>query len=44
MARLVFENIRYISYEGDEGEVMICVSHSGSLNLYDEESNRILTK
>ncbi|HOV92481.1 MAG TPA: DNA-directed RNA polymerase subunit beta' [Candidatus Kapabacteria bacterium] len=42
--KVSFENIRYISYEGDEGEVMICVSHSGSLNLYDEESNRILTK
>lgn len=39
-----YENIRFISYEGDTGEVIICVSHSGTLNIFDEENNRILTR
>ncbi len=39
-----FENIRTISYEGDEGTVTIAVSRSGTIHIYDPDSNRSLTK
>ncbi len=39
-----FENIRTISYEGDDGEVTIVTSRSGTINILDTDSNRILTK
>ncbi|MFP4527575.1 MAG: DNA-directed RNA polymerase subunit beta', partial [Candidatus Kapaibacterium sp.] len=39
-----FENMRIISYEGDDGEINIAVSRSGQINIVDPESNRILTK
>ncbi|MGA2296168.1 MAG: DNA-directed RNA polymerase subunit beta' [FCB group bacterium] len=39
-----FENVRIVSYEGDEGETSVVVSRSGVINIIDPESNRILTK
>jgi DNA-directed RNA polymerase subunit beta' len=39
-----FENIKTISYEGDEGEIVIVTSRSGSINILDTDSNRVLTK
>jgi len=44
MAKLISKILDILSYQGDESEVMICVSHSGSINIFDEENNRILTK
>ncbi len=42
--RITFENMRYITYEGEEDETTIVVSRSGSINLVDPDSNRVLTK
>jgi DNA-directed RNA polymerase subunit beta' len=42
--RITFENMRYITYEGEEEETTIVVSRSGSINLVDPDSNRVLTK
>ena len=39
-----FENMRIVSYEGDEGEIDVVVSRSGSINIKGADSNRILTK
>ncbi|MFA7626938.1 MAG: DNA-directed RNA polymerase subunit beta', partial [Candidatus Kapaibacterium sp.] len=39
-----FENIRTISYEGDEGTITIAVSRSGTIHIVDPENNRTLTK
>jgi len=39
-----FENIKYISYEGEDGPVYIIVSHSGAINIIDPDSNRVLTR
>ena len=39
-----FENVRIVSYEGDEGEIQLVVSRSGVINIVDPDSNRILTK
>jgi DNA-directed RNA polymerase subunit beta' len=42
--RIEFENIRLVTYEGDEGEISIVVSRSGVINIIDPDSNRVLTK
>ncbi|MFA6571950.1 MAG: DNA-directed RNA polymerase subunit beta', partial [Bacteroidota bacterium] len=39
-----FENVRWVSYEGDEDEIMIAVCRSGVINIMDPDSDRILTK
>jgi len=39
-----FENIRQVSYEGDEDMVHVAVSRSGIINIVDPDSNRTLTK
>jgi DNA-directed RNA polymerase subunit beta' len=39
-----YENVRTISYEGDEGTITIAVSRSGTIHIIDPESNRTLTK
>jgi DNA-directed RNA polymerase subunit beta' len=39
-----FENIKKISYEGEDGPVHIIVSHSGAINIIDPDSNRVLTR
>ncbi|MCX6153452.1 MAG: DNA-directed RNA polymerase subunit beta' [Candidatus Kapabacteria bacterium] len=39
-----FENMRIVSYEGDEGQISIVVSRSGVINIVDPDSNRILNK
>ncbi len=39
-----FENIRTISYEGDEGTITIATSRSGIIQIIDPDSNRMLTK
>ena len=39
-----FENIRTISYEGDEGTITIAISRSGTIHIVDPDSNRTLTK
>ncbi len=39
-----FENVRTISYEGDEGEVTVAVSRSGVIYIVEPNSNRKLTK
>jgi DNA-directed RNA polymerase subunit beta' len=39
-----FENVRIVSYEGDEGEIQLVVSRSGIINIVDPDSNRTLTK
>ena len=39
-----FENMRIISYEGDEDEVTLVTSRSGVINIMDPDSNRVLTK
>jgi DNA-directed RNA polymerase subunit beta' len=39
-----FENMRTVSYEGDEDTITIAVSRSGVINIVDPDSNRILTK
>ncbi len=39
-----FDNIRQISYEGEEGQVHISISRMGSINIIDPDSNRVLTK
>jgi len=38
------ENIKLISYESDSGTEQIVISHSGSINIIETDSNRILTK
>lgn len=38
-----FENMRTVSYEGEEGEVTVVVSRSGVINIIDPDSNRKLT-
>ena len=42
--KIQFENIRTVSYEGDEEEITLVVSRSGVINIVDPDSNRILTK
>ncbi len=42
--KIKFENLRIISYEGDEGMVQIVVSRSGEIHIVDPESERTLTK
>ena len=39
-----FENIRIVSYDGDEGDINVVVSRSGVINIIDTDSNRVLTK
>lgn len=39
-----FENIRTVSYEEDEGEVLVVVSRNGVINIIEPDSNRVLTK
>jgi DNA-directed RNA polymerase subunit beta' len=39
-----FENIRTISYEGDDGTITIAISRSGTIQIIDPDSNRTLTK
>jgi DNA-directed RNA polymerase subunit beta' len=39
-----FENMRVVSYEGDEEEINLVVSRSGVVNIIEPESNRVLTK
>jgi len=39
-----FDNVRIVSYEEDESQVQVVVSRSGTINLVDSESNRVLTK
>jgi DNA-directed RNA polymerase subunit beta' len=39
-----FENIRQVSYEGEEDMVHVAVSRSGIINIVDPDSNRTLTK
>ncbi|NLO19993.1 MAG: DNA-directed RNA polymerase subunit beta' [Ignavibacteria bacterium] len=42
--KIEFENLRFITYEGEEEETNIVVSRSGSINLIDPDSNRSLIK
>ncbi len=42
--KIKFENLRIISYEGDDGLVQIVVSRSGEIHIVDPESDRTLTK
>ena len=43
--KIQFENIRFVAYEDEEeNEVAVVTSRSGSINIIDPESNRILTK
>ena len=42
--QIQFENVRIVSYEGDEGETQLVVSRSGVINIVDPDSNRTLTK
>jgi DNA-directed RNA polymerase subunit beta' len=42
--KIKFENIRIISYEGDDGLIQIVVSRSGEIHIVDPESDRTLTK
>ncbi len=39
-----FENMRVVTYEGEEGEVQVVVSRSGVINIIGKDSNRVLTK
>ena len=39
-----FENMRIVSYEGDEGQINVVISRSGVILIKDVESNRVLTK
>jgi DNA-directed RNA polymerase subunit beta' len=39
-----FENVKTVSYEGDEEKIVLATSRSGIVNIIDQESNRILTK
>ncbi|MBM2816893.1 MAG: rpoC [Ignavibacteria bacterium] len=39
-----FENIKMVSYDGDDGEIHIVVSRSGVINIIDPDSNRVLNK
>ncbi|MCO5250024.1 MAG: DNA-directed RNA polymerase subunit beta' [Candidatus Kapabacteria bacterium] len=39
-----FENVKTVSYEGDEEKIVLATSRSGIINIIDPESNRILTK
>jgi DNA-directed RNA polymerase subunit beta' len=41
--KIVFENIRLVSYDDDDGITSIVVSRNGVINIVDPESNRILT-
>ena len=42
--KVKFENVRTISYEGDEGEVTVSVSRSGVIYIIQPNSNRQLAK
>jgi len=42
--RIQFENVRIVTFQGDDSESTIVVSRSGVINIYDEESNHLLTK
>ncbi|ROL62068.1 DNA-directed RNA polymerase subunit beta' [Bacteroidetes/Chlorobi group bacterium ChocPot_Mid] len=39
-----FENVRVVSYSGDESDTQIVISRNGVINIIDPDSNRILTK
>lgn len=39
-----FENVRYISYEGDNGINNVVVSRNGEIQIIDPETEQILTK
>jgi len=39
-----FENVKTVSYEGDEGPIVLATSRSGIINIVEPESNRTLTK
>ncbi len=39
-----FENVRYVTYQGDAEEISVLVSRSGVINIVEPESNRVLTK
>jgi len=39
-----YENVRTVSYEGDEEETIMAVSRSGIIHIVDPDSNRELTK
>ncbi len=39
-----FDNMKIVSYEGDEEQINIAVSQSGIINIIDPDSNRQLTK
>lgn len=42
--KIKFENMRIISFEGDNGEINIVVSRNGSIEIIDPDSDRTLTK
>jgi DNA-directed RNA polymerase subunit beta' len=42
--KIEFENFRYITYESDEGPVIVSIGHSGIIKIMDEANNRELTK
>lgn len=42
--QIQFENLRIVSYEGDEDEIQVVTSRSGNINIIDPDSNRVLTK
>ncbi len=39
-----FENIRSVSYEGDDEEITLVTSRSGVINIIEPETERVLTK
>ncbi len=39
-----FENVRTVSYEEDEEEILVVVSRNGVIDIIEPDSNRILTK
>ncbi len=39
-----FDNVRYVTYEGDAEEISIVVSRAGVINILEPESRRPLTK
>ena len=42
--QLQFENIRFVTFEGDEDTTTLVTSRSGIINVIEPETNRILTK
>ena len=39
-----FENVRVVTYEGEEDQIMVAVSRAAVINIIEPESNRVLTK